>query len=66
MVISVALQFQLMRKSKRKSEEVVSTNMETVKHDSPDRLLRKLRLILRLEHSISKKVTGGSTLSPQL
>ena len=62
MFISVALQFQLMRKSKRKREEVVSTKMETARHDSQDRYLRRLRLILRLEHSISKRVKGGSTL----
>ena len=62
MFTSVALQFQLMRKSKRKSEEVVSTNMETARHDSPDKHLRRLRLILKLEHSISKRVKGGSTL----
>jgi hypothetical protein len=62
MFTSVALQFQLMRKSKRKSEEVVLTSMETARHDFPDRHLRRLRLILRLGHSISKRVKGGSTL----
>jgi hypothetical protein len=49
-------------KSKRKSEEVVSTSMEIARHNSPDRLLRRLRLILRLEHSISRKVKCGLTL----
>ena len=58
----VTPQFQLMRKSKRKSEEVVLTSMETARHDFPDRYLRRLRLILRLEHSISKGGKGGSTL----
>jgi hypothetical protein len=62
MFTSVALQFQPMRQSKRMNEEVVSTNMETARHDSIDRHLRRLRLILRLEHSISKRVKGGSTL----
>jgi hypothetical protein len=62
MFTSAALQFQLMRKSKRKSEEVVSTSMETAKHDSPDKHLRRLRLTPRLEHSISKRVKGGLTL----
>src|ERR1700691_5931086 len=64
MFTSVALQFQLMRRSKRKreEEEVVLTSMEIARHVSPDRLLRRLRLILRLEHSISKKVKSGSTL----
>jgi hypothetical protein len=62
MFTGVALQFQLMRKSKRKREEVVSTSMETARHDFPDRHLRKLRLIVRLEHSISKKVEGRSIL----
>ena len=66
MFTSVALQFQLMRKNKRKNEEIVLTSMETARHDSPDRLLRRLRLILRQEHSISKRVKAGSTLSPQL
>jgi hypothetical protein len=61
MFTSVALQFQLMRKNKRKREEVVLTSMETARHDSPDRLLRRLRLILRLEHLISRRVKGGST-----
>jgi hypothetical protein len=51
-----------MRKNKRKNEEAVSTSMETARHDFPDRHLRRLRLILRLEHSISKKVKSGSTL----
>jgi hypothetical protein len=55
-----------MRKSKKKSEEVASTSMETARHAFQDRLLRRLRLTLRQEHSISKKVKGGSTLSPQL
>src|SRR6202050_523170 len=65
MFTSVTLQFQLMRKSKRKSEEVVSTSMETAKHNSPDKYLKRLRLILRLEHSISKRVKGRSnTLTP--
>jgi hypothetical protein len=62
MFTSVVLQFQLMRKNKRKNEEAASTNMETARHDFPDRLLRKLRLILRLEHSISKRVKSGSIL----
>jgi hypothetical protein len=62
MFTSVALQFQLMRKSKRKSKEVESTNMETARQDSLDRHLGRLRLILRLEHSISKRVKCGSTL----
>src|SRR6202051_890905 len=39
MFTSVALQFQLMRKNKRKSEEVVSTSMETERHNFPDRHL---------------------------
>jgi len=52
MFINVALQFQLMRKNKRKNEEVASTSMEIVKHDSPDKHLKRLRLILKLEHSI--------------
>ena len=38
------------------------TSMEIARHISPDRLLRRLRLILRLEHSISRKVKSGSTL----
>jgi len=62
MFTSVILQFPLMRKNKRKNGEVVSTRMATAKHDSPDRHSRILRLILRLEHSISKRVKGGSTL----
>src|ERR1700676_2989357 len=62
MSTGVALQFQLMRKNKRKSEEVVSTSMETARHDFPDRHLRRLRLILRLEHSISKRVKSGSPI----
>src|ERR1700683_4660976 len=36
------------------------TSMEIARHISPDRLLRRLRLILRLEHSISRKVKSGS------
>src|ERR1700734_514848 len=62
MFTSVALQFQLMRRSKRKREEVVLTSMEIARQDFPDRHLRKLRLILRLELSISKRVKGGSIL----
>src|ERR1700689_3878633 len=62
MFTSVALQFQLMRKVKRKREEVVLTSMEIARHVSPDRLLRRLRLTLRLEHSISRKVKSESTL----
>jgi hypothetical protein len=46
MFTSVALQFQLMRKNKKKNEEVASTSMETARHDSPDRHLTRLRLIL--------------------
>ena len=66
MFISVTLQFQLMSKGKREREEVVSTSIETARHDFPDRHLRRLRLILRLKHSASKKVKSGSILSPQL
>jgi len=62
MFTSVALQFQLMRKNKKKSGEVASTSMETARHNSPDRYLTRLRLILRLEHSILKRVKNGSTL----
>jgi hypothetical protein len=62
MFTSVALQFQLMKRSKRKNKEVASTSMEIARHDSPDKLLKRLKLILRLEHSISKKVKGGPTL----
>jgi hypothetical protein len=62
MFTSVAPPFQLMRKSKRNREEVVSTSMETARHDSQDRYLRRLRLIQRLEHSTSKKAKSGSIL----
>jgi len=41
MFTSVALQFQLMRKSKRKSKEVASTSMEIARHDSLDKHLRR-------------------------
>jgi len=41
------------------NEEAASTNMETVRHDSPDRYLRRPRLILRLEHSMLKRVKAG-------
>jgi len=43
-VHNVAFQFRLMRKNKRKNEEVASTSMEIVKHDSPDKHLKRLRL----------------------
>jgi len=33
-------------KKQKKSEEVASTSMETARHDSPDRHLTRLRLIL--------------------
>jgi len=46
MFTSVALQFQLMRKNKKKSEEVASTSMETARHDSPDRHLTRLEVVL--------------------
>jgi hypothetical protein len=39
-----------MRKNKRKKGGAVSTSMETVKHDSLGRYLRRLRWTLRLEH----------------
>jgi len=50
------------KKQKEKERRVVLTSMETARHDFPDRHLRRLRLILKLEHSISKRVKGGSTL----
>src|SRR6202167_2120612 len=42
-------------KNKRKNKEGVLTSMGTASHDSQDIFLRRLRLILRLEHLISKK-----------
>ena len=41
MFTSAVLQFLLMIKSKRKSKEVVSTSMETARHNSLDKLLRR-------------------------
>ena len=60
MFINVALEFQLMRKQAKKSEEAVLTSMAIAKHNFPDRSLRRLKLTLRLEHSIYGKERGGS------
>jgi len=46
MFTNFALSFQVMRRNKRKNKEVASTSMEIVKHNSPDKHLKRLRLIL--------------------
>jgi len=51
MFINVGLQSQQMRKRVKKNEEVALTNMAIAKHDFLGRSLRRLKLILILEHS---------------
>jgi pyridoxine/pyridoxamine 5'-phosphate oxidase len=52
MFTNAALQFQQMRKQAKRNEEAVLTSMAIAKHDFQGRSLRRLKLILRLEHSI--------------
>jgi hypothetical protein len=51
MFINVALRSQQMRKKIKRNEEAVLTNMGIAKHDFLGKYLRRLKLILRLEHS---------------
>ena len=51
MFTNAALQSQQMRKKVKENEAVVLTSMAIAKHDFLDRYLRRLKLILRLEHS---------------
>jgi hypothetical protein len=62
MFTSVALRFQQMRRNRKKSEEGVSISKETARHGFLDRYLKRLRLILILEHSMSERVKSGLTL----
>jgi len=62
MFTSVALRFQQMRRNRKKSEEGVSISKETAKRGFPDRYSKRLRSILKLEHSTSKRVKSGLTL----
>jgi len=48
-----------MRKRVKKNEEVALTSMGIAKHDFLDRSLKRFKLILRLEHSTSKKEKSG-------
>jgi len=50
-----------MRKNKRKSEEAVLIKMEIARPDFHSHYLMKQKLILRLEHLISRKARNGST-----
>jgi hypothetical protein len=59
MFTNVALQSQQMRKQAKKNEEAVLTSMAIAKHDFLDRSLKRLKLILRLEHLILKKEKSG-------
>jgi len=59
MFINVVLQSQQMRKRVKKNEEVALTSMGIAKHDFLGRSLKRLKLILRLEHSTSKKEKSG-------
>jgi len=49
-------------KKSKKSREGVSTSMGTARHNLPNQYLMKLKLITRLELSISKRVKVGSIL----
>jgi len=51
-----------MRRNRKKSEEGVSISKETARRGFLDRYLKRLRLILILEHSMSKRVKSGLTL----
>jgi hypothetical protein len=59
MFTTVTFQFQQIRKQVKKNDEAVLINMTIAKHDFRDKFLRRLKLILRLGHSTSKKENAG-------
>jgi len=59
MFINVVLQSQQMRKKSKKERRGCITSMGIAKHDFLGRSLKRLKLILRLEHSTSKKRKSG-------